>query len=487
MWLLEPNIKHLIEHAEANGLALPNAAGLMAPSCSVDISGGKARINVKGVLTKTPSVLAMIFGGGNTTYSEIISAIKKADADASVSETLLLIDSPGGHFDGMIDALDAVKNAEKPVTAVALGMATSAAYALGAQAKKFLAGSRASLAGSIGVASEFFVSDNRISIASTKAPKKRPDVQTEAGRAIVREELDALHDLFVDTIARGRGVTADKINSDFGQGATLLADEAIKRGMLDGYYDDEEEDGASAMTYASGPMAGATPPFKDYPLEDRAWDSTVAVRRWRERSGSTDAPSADYKNGFFWYDTSAPESFGSYKLPFVDIVNGRPAAIRRAIFAANAAMSGARGGVDIPAADRAKVQAHIDKYRKKTTKEAKSMTLEELRAQHPEAFSSAVKLGADQERDRVSAHLTMGEASGDMVMAIAAVQDGSPMTAALQAKYMAAGMKKNELTLRTIENPPAVPAVAGTPGATTTADQVAEFVVAALGHEEGRA
>ena len=34
------------------------------------IAGANAEISIKGVITKTPSLMAMIFGGGNTTYSE---------------------------------------------------------------------------------------------------------------------------------------------------------------------------------------------------------------------------------------------------------------------------------------------------------------------------------------------------------------------------------------------------------------------------------
>ena len=50
---------------------------------------------------------------------------------------------------------------------------------------------------------------------------------------MVREELDAMHKIFVDSIAEGRSVTTEKVNAEFGQGGTLLAGEALKRGMID--------------------------------------------------------------------------------------------------------------------------------------------------------------------------------------------------------------------------------------------------------------
>jgi hypothetical protein len=50
---------------------------------------------------------------------------------------------------------------------------------------------------------------------------------------MVREELDAYHEIFVDVIAEGRGTTAERVNAEFGQGGTILAREALKRGMID--------------------------------------------------------------------------------------------------------------------------------------------------------------------------------------------------------------------------------------------------------------
>ena len=76
------------------------------------------------------------------------------------------------------------------------------------------------------------------------------------------------------------------------------------------------------------------------------------------------------------------------------------------------------------------------------------MDLATLKASHPDTYKAAVAEGEKQERDRVSAHLIMGEASGDMVTAIKAVNDGEQMTATLNAKYMAAGFKKGALAGR---------------------------------------
>jgi ClpP class serine protease len=104
---------------------------------------------------------------------------------------------------------------------------------MASQADKITATNRAARIGSIGVAAEFRVREDSVTLTSTQAPRKRPDVSTSEGRAMVVEELDAMHEIFVDAIASGRGMTPAEVNASFGQGATYLADKALKRGMID--------------------------------------------------------------------------------------------------------------------------------------------------------------------------------------------------------------------------------------------------------------
>lgn len=197
------------------------------------VAGNNAEIAITGVLTATPNFLAMLFGGGNTTYAEINAALAAAEQDDAIENITLAIDSPGGQTDGLFDTLATIQAVKKPITAVITNKATSAAFALASQADKVIANNRAVMLGSIGVAVAIRVDDTLIDIASTDASKKRPDVTTEAGKAEVRELLDSMHTLFVEAIAEGRGTDVENVNANFGQGATLLADDALKRGMID--------------------------------------------------------------------------------------------------------------------------------------------------------------------------------------------------------------------------------------------------------------
>ena len=349
MWLLEASVRQAIQQAQKAGF-MPSAEqqaqfdarfGTSNVSANdnrlLTVAGNNAEISVKGVITKSPSFMAMLFGGGNTTYPEIISAIAAAEQDDTVSNITFAIDSPGGHFDGLFDTLAAIQAAKKPTKAIISNVGASAAFAIASQADEVTASNIAARIGSVGVVATFMVDDNEISIASTEAPKKRPDISTAEGIAMVREELDAMHEIFVDAIAEGRGTTADKVNADFGQGGTVLANEALKRGMID---------------------AVAAPSLK-------------AVKNTK----TTTAHSGNQP-------------------------------------------------------------------------EANNMDLKQLQAQHPETFAAAVQQGTTEERDRVSAHLMMGESSGDMKTASASIKDGSGMTATLQATYMTAGMNRSDVAGR---------------------------------------
>ena len=147
MWLLLDSVRESMRAAQNAG-QLPSAekqeafalsrSHTVAESRLVQTAGGTAAIEISGVLTKSPNLFAMLFGGGNTSYPELIEALAQAQADPSVESIELHIDSPGGHVDGLYAAMEAVKGTPKPTTAV-VDKATSAAYMLASQADRIIA------------------------------------------------------------------------------------------------------------------------------------------------------------------------------------------------------------------------------------------------------------------------------------------------------------------------------------------------------------
>lgn len=132
----------------------------------------------------------------------------------------------------------------------------------------------------------------------------------------------------------------------------------------------------SLVTFPADDHAGilemrAAVSYQDLPLadRDRPWNSSAAlrlVRAWAGVEGSEDLESRSvrqkFRRAFLWYDREKEETLGAYKLPIATVEDGRLTAVPRGIFAAAAAMRGARGGVAIPQADRAGVIRHLERY-----------------------------------------------------------------------------------------------------------------------------
>jgi len=102
---------------------------------------------------------------------------------------------------------------------------------------------------------------------------------------------------------------------------------------------------------------------------DRAWDSTAAEKRVREKTGAADAPNAAYSKCFLWSDSEASDKFGSYKFLICDVVDSELKIIPRAVFATAGVLSGSRGGTSIPEADQAKMKSTVAGLYKKMAKE----------------------------------------------------------------------------------------------------------------------
>jgi len=109
-------------------------------------------------------------------------------------------------------------------------------------------------------------------------------------------------------------------------------------------------------------------PFQDLPLADRgrAWDGSAAENRVRAWAGGgtslADMDWAQYRKAFVWYDSANADTVTGYKLQIADIIGGTLTAVPRAIFAAAGAVLGARGGLDVPAADRPRIISHLERY-----------------------------------------------------------------------------------------------------------------------------
>ena len=96
------------------------------------------------------------------------------------------------------------------------------------------------------------------------------------------------------------------------------------------------------------------------------------------------------------------------------------------------------------------------------------MNLEQLKTNHPKLFRAAVADGVESERSRVSSHVVMGQKSGDLKTAHAAIRSGADLTFEIQAQYLAASMNRADTAERQAESDEAE---AATADAETTSDK----------------
>lgn len=224
-------------------LAAINVTPGAGQSVVYEVVDGVAYIPIVGELT--PKADTDICGGYTadalTEYGYIVAATRAADNDESVQRIEYMVDSPGGYFSGLMDAVAALREVSKPTTAMIGSMAASAAYFIASQADDIVASSIGSRVGSIGVALEEYDTTKALENAgitrrvytSTDAPDKRPNTQTEEGQAKVIESLDDIHRVFVQTVAEGRGTDVEDVNTNYGRGSVLIAQNALEVGMID--------------------------------------------------------------------------------------------------------------------------------------------------------------------------------------------------------------------------------------------------------------
>ncbi len=236
-------------HAVVNrdGLSALNAAGLLPESISSKIGtplnnthtasrrGDTAIIPIQGILTPRASMFSDV--SGLTSSETILQDFTAAMEDNSIKNILLQVDSGGGAVTGISDVADAIFAARgsKPIFTHIVGEMASAALWIGTSADKVFA-SKTALVGSIGTVAtiDTTVEEGSIEIVSTLSPNKRQDPTSKEGRNAILAILDNISTIFIDTVARNRGTTAQNVQENFGQGGMFIAAEALDLGLIDG-------------------------------------------------------------------------------------------------------------------------------------------------------------------------------------------------------------------------------------------------------------
>lgn len=179
---------------------------------------------------------------GGTSCETLLQDFQAMLEDPAVSAILLDIDTPGGDVTGTRSLAEHVYQARgvKPIWAYVDGMAASGGYWIASAADRIIIEPTAKL-GSIGIVGGWTDTSEadakrgikRVTVTSEQSPLKRPDLNTEEGRALVQESVNDAAEVFVADVARNRKVSAETVLADFGRGWMLTGAKAVAAGMAD--------------------------------------------------------------------------------------------------------------------------------------------------------------------------------------------------------------------------------------------------------------
>ena len=203
---------------------------------------GVALLPVYGVLAKRMNLLTEISGG---TSMELLGRdFARALADPKVKSILLDTDSPGGTVDGT-EALAAqiyAARGRKPIVAFANGLMASAAYWVASAADQVVAPETAQV-GSIGVIAMHYdrseqdqkLGVKRTAIYAGQYKRAGGDEQplSDEDREYLQERVDDYYALFLEAVARQRGVDSGQAHQQMGDGRLFMGKKALKAGLID--------------------------------------------------------------------------------------------------------------------------------------------------------------------------------------------------------------------------------------------------------------
>jgi len=181
---------------------------------------------------------------GLTSYEGIRHQLKKALEDDAVHAVILDLHSPGGEAVGAFETAEAVRKlaATKRTVAVVNGMAASAAYAIASGAAEIVT-TETGVSGSIGVVllhADFSRQLDREGITPTlifagehKVDGNPFEPLPKNVRTDLEAEVEAFYDLFIRTVALGRGdrLTAEMARAT--QARTFIGQQAVGAGLAD--------------------------------------------------------------------------------------------------------------------------------------------------------------------------------------------------------------------------------------------------------------
>lgn len=202
--------------------------------------GDTAVIYLEGPMFHRANLFVEISGA--TSYDIVRRDFQAALDNPEIRSIVLSMDTPGGMVAGCSELANAIYEArgKKRVVAYVSSMALSAGYWLASAAEEIVISDSGEV-GSIGAV--ITITDTsqrdersgvrRIEFVSSASPEKRPDIKTDAGRAAIQRMVDEHGKVFIEAVARNRGVKAATVMEKFGRGGIEIGQSAVSLGMAD--------------------------------------------------------------------------------------------------------------------------------------------------------------------------------------------------------------------------------------------------------------
>lgn len=184
------------------------------------------------------------FGGGGTMSTlELREQIRKVANDSLAEQVLLYFDTPGGQVSGNLDFAKDVADlsAAKPTFSFAADLLASAGYEVASQTGKII-GNDSSFIGSIGTMSVLHDTSEMFSRMGVKAIPLTSGGMKGAGMdgVPITEEtiqysqglIDSMNDQFIEAVAKGRNMDADRVR-ELADGRLHIAADAARLGLID--------------------------------------------------------------------------------------------------------------------------------------------------------------------------------------------------------------------------------------------------------------
>ena len=222
--------------------------------------GINATIRIEGPLSvEGPDIFDLFCGIGGCSYLNIDASLSRAavDVDPERGEVFIKMNTPGGAVDGCDATFQAMWGLSLTHNIIVenMGLIASAGVWLSSAAHKIITKTPVALTGSIGVVFNTYdftgmledMGIEQIIITNFESPDKIPDLKTEKGKGVLREELDAIYNVFRQRVLQGRDralgkgvMSIEDVNAMTGR--VFIAEKSIELGLLDSLEDSSSVD-----------------------------------------------------------------------------------------------------------------------------------------------------------------------------------------------------------------------------------------------------